>query len=337
MDFTFGRVLKVTLFGQSHAPAVGVVIDGLPAGIAVDFNELEAFMRRRAPGQSAHVTPRREADTPEFVAGLVGGVTCGAPLTAVIRNTDTRPGDYEALADVPRPGHADYTAYVKYGSSRDTRGGGQFSGRLTAPLCVAGGVCLQILRREGVDIAARLTRVGETPASSGDEAMLDTVEKARQDGDSVGGVVECTARGVPPGLGGPLFGGMESRLAAAVFAIPAVKGVEFGNGFACAALTGSENNDAFAPDGGKVVTLTNNHGGVLGGITSGMPLVFRAAFKPTPSIAKVQKSVSLSRMEQTDITVTGRHDPCVALRAAPCVEAAAALVIYDAILETRGR
>jgi chorismate synthase len=332
MSNTFGENIKVTVFGQSHSPAIGVVVDGLPAGFAIDFAELDVFLRRRAPGQGAHTTPRKEADAPEFLSGLnADGVTCGAPLTAIIRNTDARPSDYEQLKDVPRPSHADYTAYVKYGGARDARGGGQFSGRLTAPLCVAGGVLLQLLRREGISVNARIAQIGAVTAAEGEEAMLAAIEAARSEGDSLGGIIECTARGVPAGLGEPMFGGMENRLAAALFAIPAVKGVEFGSGFAGAALRGSENNDAFVVEDGSIKTRTNNHGGILGGITSGMPLVFRVAFKPTPSIAREQDSVSLSRKEAARLAVGGRHDPCVVPRAVPCVEAAAAIALYDAL------
>jgi chorismate synthase len=279
-------------------------------------------MQRRAPGQGEHTTKRKEADELEFLSGLIDGVTCGAPLAAIIRNTDTRPQDYERLKDIPRPSHADYAAYLKYGDAQDVRGGGQFSGRLTAPLCIAGGLCLQLLRREGIKITARITQMGD-------------VEEALKAGDSVGGIIECVAEGVPAGLGGPMFDGMENRLSAILFGIPAVKGVEFGNGFAAAGLKGSENNDAFFMDGDTVKTRTNNHGGILGGITSGMPIVFRVAFKPTPSIALEQDSVSLSRREGVKLSITGRHDPCIVPRALPCVEAAAAVAIYDALLDDR--
>jgi chorismate synthase len=322
MSNTYGENLKITIFGQSHASAVGVTIDGLPAGFRLDFEKLNIFMQRRAPGQGKHTTARQETDTPEFLSGLVDGVTCGAPLTAIIRNTDVRSEDYEQLKDIPRPSHADYTAYVKYGETRDVRGGGQFSGRLTAPLCVAGGICLQLLRQEGIQISAHIVQMGD-------------IEEARQTGDSVGGIIECVAKCVPAGLGEPLFGGMENRLAAILFGIPAVKGIEFGNGFAAAGVRGSENNDAFIMDGDIVKTRTNNHGGILGGITSGMPVLFRVAFKPTPSIAIAQDSISLSRREGVKLSVTGRHDPCIVPRAVPCVEAAAAVAIYDALLADR--
>jgi len=354
MSSVYGGNIKVSIFGQSHSPAIGVCIDGLPAGFQIDFKELGAFLKRRAPGQNAHSTARKEADEPEFLSGLAEGVTCGAPLTAVIRNTDTKSSDYDSLKDIPRPSHADYTAFVKNGPARDHRGGGEFSGRLTAPLCIAGGICLQLLKREGINIAAHIVQIGNVtakpfdPVNVGEDEMrslqkaefpvLDTeagermraaIEAAKNDGDSVGGIIECCAIGVPAGIGEPIFDGIENRLAAALFGIPAVKGVEFGNGFAAAALRGSENNDAFYMNGDSVQTRTNRHGGILGGITSGMPLLFRAAFKPTPSIAKEQDSVSLSRRENVKLAVTGRHDPCIVPRAVPCVEAVTAIVLYD--------
>jgi len=358
MSNTFGNNIKVTIFGQSHSPAIGVCVDGLPSGFRIDFDDLNSFLRRRAPGRGAYTTSRGEPDEPEFISGLVGGVTCGAPLTAVIRNTDTRPRDYEQIRDVPRPSHADYSSYMKYGVARDFRGGGAFSGRLTAPLCVVGGICLQLLRQKGIDVAAHIAQIGGVHDRAFDPSgaceddisvlraasfpvldaeagakMLLAIEEARLDGDSLGGVVECIATGVPAGLGEPMFGGLENRLAAIIFGIPAVKGVEFGNGFAAAGLRGSENNDAFVADGGVIRTRTNRHGGILGGISSGMPILFRAAFKPTPSISACQDSVSLSRMENVKLVIAGRHDPCVAPRAVPCVEAAAAIAIYDSLLD----
>jgi len=345
--FSYGNNICLSIFGQSHSPAIGVTIDGLPAGFALDLDELQAFMQRRAPGQGAHTTQRKEADIPEFLSGLVDGVTCGSPLTAVIRNADIRSSDYEQLWDIPRPSHADYTSYVKYGPSRDVRGGGSFSGRLTAPLCIAGGICLQLLQKEGITIHAGITQIGEIKAAVPypaypNEEMLAAIEEARQDGDSLGGIIECVAEAVPAGIGSPLFGGMENRLSSIVFAIPAVKGIEFGRGFGAADLRGSENNDAFYVDSGcsdsdndVIKTKTNNHGGILGGITSGMPIVFRVAIKPTPSISKRQQSVSLSQLKEMPLKITGRHDPCIVPRAVPCVEAAAAIAIYDALLEAK--
>ena len=237
----YGNRFRFTIWGQSHGPAVGVTMEGLPAGFAIDFEELQRFLDRRAPGQ-AGATPRKEADRPEFLSGLVGGVTCGAPVTALIRNENTRSGDYDNLKSIPRPGHADYTAWVKYGDARDAAGGGPFSGRLTAPLCIAGGICLQLLAQMGIAIRAKLVRVG---GETDPEKFMDAVEAARAAGDSVGGVVECAVSGVPAGVGEPMFDGLENRIARAVFGIPGVKGLEFGSGFAGAALRGSENTDPF--------------------------------------------------------------------------------------------
>ncbi len=333
MSNSFGSRFRFTIFGQSHAPAIGVTIEGLPSGFAPDMEALGAFLARRAPGNGKYTTTRKEADVPEFIAGLADGHTCGATVTAVIRNTNARSGDYDELRRVPRPGHADYTAFVKYGPDRDVAGGGQFSGRLTAPLCVAGGLALQLLAREGVGIRARIVSIGGESEPAAIESLLAEVKAA---GDSVGGVIECVCEGLPAGLGEPMFGGMENRIAQAVFAIPAVKGVEFGAGFQAGRMRGSENNDPFYFDEtGPVRTRTNHHGGILGGITSGMPLVFRAAFKPTPSIGLEQDSVDLYSHENVKLTVKGRHDPCIVLRAVPCVEAAAAVAVYDALLESR--
>lgn len=350
MSSTYGRELRITIFGQSHAPAIGVTIEGLPAGTAIDMEKLGGFLARRAPGKAAYATARKEADVPEFLCGVKDGATCGTPITAVIRNTDVRSGDYAPYARTPRPGHADYTGYIKYGPAGDFAGGGHFSGRLTAPLCIAGGICLQLLEREGIVVYTHIASIGPVedegvwPASTTDkafptlseekgEAMRAYIARARGAGDSVGGVVECAVMGVPAGLGDPMFDGMENRLAGVLFGIPAVKGVEFGAGFAAAGLMGSQNNDPFAVADGRVVTQTNNCGGILGGITTGMPITFRVAFKPTPSIAKEQRTVDLRTMEETTVTVGGRHDPCIVPRAVPCVEAAAALAVYDALLE----
>ncbi len=331
MGNSFGSSFKFTIFGQSHAPAIGITIEGLPAGFAPDMDKLHAFMQRRAPGQSRHTTARKEEDRPEFVSGIVEGKCCGAPVTALIYNKDTRSKDYSQLKDIPRPGHADYSAMVKYGASRDFAGGGQFSGRLTAPLCIAGGLCLQLLEDMGIKISARILSIG---GEREEEAMWKAIDNAIAEGDSVGGVIECVCENLPAGVGEPMFGGMENRIAQAVFAIPAIKGIEFGAGFAAADKRGSENNDPFIIENGAVKTAKNDHGGILGGITSGMPIVFRAAVKPTPSISKAQRSVDMSRGEETVLEIKGRHDPCIVPRALPCIEAAAAVAIYDAILES---
>lgn len=354
MSSDFGKKVKITIFGQSHSEAIGVVIDGLPVGEEIDMAEVQKFMARRAPGQNAWSTPRKEADLPRVVSGLFEGKTCGAPLCAVIENTNTRSKDYDKLKDLPRPGHADFTAWVKYDGCNDHRGGGHFSGRLTAPLCFAGAVCKQILERKGIHVGAHILSIqgvkeqpfdaveidGETMQAvaakafpvqddKAGEEMQAAIAAARAKGDSVGGIVECAVTGLPVGVGEPMFDGLESVLAQAVFAIPAVKGVEFGAGFAVAELFGSENNDAFIYEDGAVKTKTNHHGGSLGGISSGMPLVFRAAFKPTPSISMEQATISISKRENDKLAVTGRHDPCIVPRAVPVVEAAAAVAVLD--------
>lgn len=357
MSSEFGKILKVSVFGQSHGTAIGVNIDGLPAGEEIDLGELQRFLDRRRPGKSPLSTARKEGDVPEILSGLENGKTCGAPLCAIIRNSDQHSGDYAELADKPRPGHADYTAWVKWKGFADMRGGGHFSGRLTAPLCIAGGIAKQILARRGIYVGAYLHSVGnyldaplpDCPAPELFEAvaakpfpvlndkngdlMQKLIERARQELDSVGGVVECAAIGVPAGLGDPMFDGIENRLAAALFGIPAVKGVEFGEGFTAPYLHGSQNNDAFAVEDGRIVTTTNHAGGILGGITTGMPVLLRAAFKPTPSIAREQQTVSLSKMENTKLQIHGRHDPCIAHRAVPVVEAVTATVLLDLLLE----
>ena len=349
MSSSYGKEWRMTIFGQSHSPAIGVTLEGLPAGFRIDEEELTHFLNRRRPGQNAYSTPRQETDLPEFLSGLKDGKTCGAPLTAVIRNSDTRSQDYAELAVLPRPGHADYTAHVKYGGAQDWAGGGHFSGRLTAPLCIAGGICLQLLQQEGIRIISRIASIaqvqdeGELLESTAEKdfpvvceqagkRMQEEILRAKEEGDSVGGVVECKILGLPAGLGDPMFDGMENRIASAVFGIPAVKGIEFGAGFAAAGMRGSENNDAFCVTDGKIGTETTHAGGILGGITNGMPVVFRVALKPTPSIASAQKSVNLKTMELEILRVKGRHDPCIVPRAVPCVEAAAAIAVYDALL-----
>ena len=324
MASEFGKNIRVSIFGESHGAAIGVSIDGMPAGVSVDMERLQHFLDRRAPGRSRFTTARREEDRPEFLCGIRGGVTCGTPITAIIRNRDTRSGDYSQMEDIPRPGHADYAARMRYGGNEDCRGGGHFSGRLTAPLCVAGGIFLQALEAEGITVRARILEIGGNT-----EDPRGEIEKAMAEKDSVGGIIECVVNGMPTGIGDPIYDGLENRISLAVFGIPAVKGIEFGRGFEAARLRGSENNDAFYFDGGTVKTRTNNHGGILGGISSGMPIVFRVAVKPTPSIGKEQDSIRYDTGENVKMTVQGRHDPCIVPRAVPCVEAAAAMAIYD--------
>ncbi len=355
MSSEFGKNLRVSVFGESHGPAIGVVVNGFPAGEKVDIDALQRFMARRAPGNSPLTTARKEADLPEFLSGIRDGVLTGSPFAAVIRNTNTRSGDYSGFDDTPRPSHADYTAKMKWHGAADMRGGGHFSGRLTAPLCAAGGIAGQILARRGIFIGAHLAAVGEAeddryplyPAKDlfdrtaakafpvlNDErgaVMQERIRWAAEEGDSVGGLIECAAIGLPAGLGDPMFDGIESTLSAALFGIPGVKGVSFGSGFDCVKMQGSEHNDPFVIEKGEVRTASNHSGGIQGGITNGMPLVLQTAMKPTASIAKKQQTVSLSAMEASEIEIHGRHDPCIAVRAVPVVEAVTALVLLDLI------
>ena len=354
MSSTFGENLKLSIFGQSHSSGIGMVLDGIPAGLPVNTEKLQEFLNRRAPGQNDYSTPRREEDRPEFLGGILDGFTCGAPIAAVIYNRNTRSADYSNLKDCPRPGHADYTAQIKYGGFQDYAGGGHFSGRLTAPLCIAGGLCIQWLEERGIRLGARIASIaGEgddieldplnpqldligkdfpvfSPAAG--ERMREKIAQARLEGDSVGGVIECMVTGLPAGLGEPMFGGVESRIAQIVYGVPAVKAVDFGAGYSAAYMRGSQCNDAYTVENGDIRTLTNNSGGILGGITNGMPLIFQAAIKPTPSISIQQQSVSISQGEDRKLTVKGRHDPCIVPRAVPVIEAAAAIAIFDLIL-----
>lgn len=355
MSSTYGEMLKLSIFGQSHGPAIGMTMDGIPAGLPVNTDALQTFLSRRAPGQNAYSTPRKEADVPEFLSGIVSGFTCGAPIAAMIRNTNTRSGDYAELKNCPRPGHADYPAQVKYKGYQDVAGGGHFSGRLTAPLCIAGGLCKQWLESKGIRIGAHISAIAginDEPLQLDQihpdldaigkgfpvvnpiagEKMQTEIAKVHCQGDSVGGIIECFITGLPTGLGGPMFGGIEGKLAQIIYGIPAVKGLEFGSGFAGSSLPGSINNDAYTIKDGNVQTITNHAGGILGGITTGMPIVFRTAIKPTPSIAKEQQSVNLSEMKEQVLIVQGRHDPCIVPRAVPVVEAAAAIAIFDICL-----
>lgn len=353
MSSTYGDSLKLSIFGQSHGTAIGMTLDGIPAGLPVNLEKLQLFLNRRAPGQNDWSTPRREEDQPEFLSGILDGYTCGAPIAAIIRNKNTRSGDYANLKDQPRPGHADYVAQIKYGGYQDCAGGGHFSGRLTAPLCIAGGLCKQWLEDRGIIIGAHLASIKniqdrcfneqapEIASVCSDFPVLDSaaghqmrniIEEARKSCDSVGGVIECAVTGLPIGLGEPMFGGMESRIAQIIYGIPAVKGLEFGSGFSASNMYGSENNDGYQIRNGVISTISNHAGGILGGITNGQPLIFRAAIKPTPSIAQQQESISIEHLENCMLSIKGRHDPCIAPRAVPVVEAAAAIAIMDAIL-----
>ncbi len=355
MSCNFGNNIKITVFGQSHSEAIGVVIDGLPAGFKIDTEKTAAFMARRAPGQNDLSTPRKEADSVKILSGVVDNVTCGAPLCAIIENTNTRSVDYDKLRLVPRPSHSDFAAMMKHGGFNDIRGGGNFSGRLTAPLCFAGAVCMQMLEEKGVYIGAHISSIGKVNDDRFDpvniskndftasksfpvindkqgEYMRKEIYDAKGDEDSVGGTVECAIIGMPAGLGEPIFDGIENRISAAVFGIPAVKGIEFGSGFEGSKMRGSKNNDDFTVKDGEIRTESNNHGGILGGISSGMPIIFRCAIKPTPSIGMKQKSVNVEALEAQELVIGGRHDPCIVPRAVPCVEAAAAVVIADYLL-----
>lgn len=353
MSNTIGTRLKLTVFGESHGPAVGMTLEGFPAGFEPDLAELQAFLNRRAPSASVFSTSRREADAPEFLSGLHDGRTCGDALTAIIRNTNARRADYANF--LPRPSHADYPAFVKYGGAMDLSGGGCYSGRLTAPICIAGGLCKQYLRRQGVEVLAHIFNIGaqrdepydplapQTPVlerglslvdPARAEAMLDEIEAVRAACDSVGGSVECAVTGLPTGLGEPMFDGVENRLAQLLFGIPAVKGVEFGSGFGCAQMRGSAHNDPYYYDeNGAVRTRTNHAGGICGGMTTGMPVCFRVAIKPTPSIALPQETVDPVAHCGAELEIRGRHDPCIVPRAVAVVEAAAALAVTGLLLE----
>ena len=335
MPSTYGENLHLSIFGTSHGPHIGMTLEGIPAGQAVDMDALQAFMARRAPGQGPWSTSRKEADIPQFRSGLADGKTNGETIAAYIENQNSNSADYRKHHHIPRPGHADYTAWMKYGMDFDMAGGGPFSGRLTAPLCIAGGMCKQWLEAMGVEIHAQVTQVGtvrQEECTDFSSAMLAAIADAKAKGDSLGGRIHCTVTGVPIGLGGPLFDGVEGKLATILYSIPAVKAVGFGAGEAFAQLTGSQANDAFVLKDGKIQTATNSCGGILGGITNGMPLEFDVTFKPTPSIASTQQTVSLYKMEVASLQISGRHDPCIVPRAVPVVEAAAAIAVMDAWL-----
>ena len=359
MSTSYGKKLNISIYGGSHDECIGVIASGLPRGFKIHRGELEAFMARRAPGTSPYTTQRREPDAPIFLSGVnEDGTLNGKELHAVIKNTNQRSTDYKNTEFIPRPSHADLAAMLKYGKDVDLRGGGHFSGRLTAPMCIVGGICLQYLKTLGIEIGAHIYAVGgicdngfdlatvssaelatlkersDFPVlnNNAGEQMKRRIREAAESRDSVGAIIECAAIGLPAGLGEHMFDGMENRISSIVFGIPAVKGIEFGNGFACAALNGSQNNDAIIVEDGKISTKTNNCGGILGGMTNGMPLVFRAAIKPTPSIALEQNSVDLGTMSPTKLTIHGRHDPCIALRAVPVFEAACAIAVCDALL-----
>lgn len=357
MSSILGNKLKMSIFGESHGTAIGVSIDGMPPGEKIDMDKLLSFMKRRSSSAKKLTTNRKEEDIPIFLSGILECKTTGFPICAIIENKDVRSSDYENLRDIPRPSHADYTAFEKYKGEADMRGGGHFSGRLTAPMCIAGGIAKQILERQNIFVGAHISQVGdikdalfginptkEELLSPGTkfpsvidndkgEEMMTLIEEIAKELDSIGGVIECAVINLPVGLGSPIFQGIENRIAQGIFGIPGVKGIEFGSGFQGVVLKGSENNDDFTIKDSKVSTTTNNSGGINGGITNGMPLILRAAIKPTPSISRKQQSFSLSEGENKPLVIKGRHDPCIALRAVPVVEALCAFIILDILME----
>ena len=354
---TFGNKVKVTVFGESHASAIGVTVDGLPAGTPVNEAYIQSLLDLRAPGKSDTATRRKEPDKAEFLSGVKDGYTCGGSVAAIIRNTDTRSGDYASLEGKPRPSHADYPAMVKYGNAIDRRGGGQFSGRLTAPLVIAGGIVLPLLEQKGIRIAAHIASVGNVSDTAFDtlddqpelmqklnampfavidenagESMRSCIRAAAAEGDSFGGTIECKVTGLPVGTGSPMFDGIENTISRAVFAVPAVKGIEFGVGFDGVTLRGSAYNDAYYYDkNGNVRTRTNHAGGICGGMATGMPVIFRVCVKPTPSISREQDTVDMNAHENSKIIIHGRHDPCIVPRAVSVIRAVTALALYEFI------
>lgn len=357
MSSEFGEKLKISIFGESHGEAIGCVVDGFPAGVTLNEEEIYLDMSRRAPGKDKFATPRLEKDIPHILSGVLNGVTTGAPIAMTIENTNKRSSDYSNVLSVPRPSHSDYPAYVKYNGFNDIRGGGHFSGRLTAPLVFAGALAKQLLKEKGIFIGAHIARVGSiedepfdknnislsllqelTKESfsvidkSAEEKMRSEIENARLDSDSIGGIIECAVVGVDAGVGGNMFSTVESKLSSVLFGVPAVKGVEFGDGFDLAKMRGSQANDGYCVENGKVSLKSNHNGGVLGGITTGAPIVFRTVIKPTPSISQAQDSVNLQTMENETLVINGRHDPCIVPRAVPVIEAAAAVGLLDIML-----
>ena len=360
MSDSFGKHLRLTLFGESHGPAIGVVVDGLPAGLPLDLDAVRRQMLRRAPGMDSTATARREPDEPRILSGLYRGRTTGTALASIIENTNTRSQDYRTLEHLARPGHADYAGSVRYGGFADPRGGGHFSGRLTAPLVFAGALARQLLAAEGIEIGAHIQMISDVSDRSFDADSLTSdrlralgemrlplldpcaegpmraaIATAKQAGDSVGGIIECAAIHVPAGIGSPFFDSVESAFAHLAFSIPAVKAVSFGDGMAIASLRGSEANDAMRMQNGRVVCESNHNGGVTGGITNGMPILARVAIKPTPSIALRQNTVDVSALQDAELSIVGRHDPCIVPRAVPVVEAALALALADLWLDAR--
>jgi len=351
MSFTFGKNFRVTVFGESHGDSIGVVVEGSPSGMKIDLSFIQRELDRRKPG-GVFTSRRKERDRVEILSGIYNGKTTGAPITMRIKNEDIDSEPYDMIKDTPRPGHADLTAHYKYGFY-DHRGGGIFSGRVTAAIVMAGALAKEILLQNEIKILAHIIQIGDirvskeisdeeiernVPISNVNCADLDVskrmeeeVLRAKKDGDSVGGIVECRVIGVPIGIGDPIFDSIESVLSHMIFSIPGVKGIEFGSGFSSASMKGSQHNDPFFIRNGKILTLTNNSGGILGGISNGMPIVFRVAMKPTSIIMKKQRTVNIKKMEECEIYLRGRHDPCIAIRAVPVIENAASIVIADLI------
>lgn len=352
----WGNNIKLSIFGESHGNAIGINIDNLPPGFPLDMEEIMREMRRRAPGKNNLSTARKESDVPEILSGYFEGKTTGTPLCAIIRNSDNKSKDYSKIKDVMRPGYGDYPGFVKYKGFNDYRGGGHFSGRITAPLVFAGAICKQILRKSGIEIVAHIKSIGDMEDKSFldcdldklfinslkyeefplikknlEEKMKNEILSARKEGDSVGGIIECMVLGIKAGIGSPFFDSVESTLAHLIFSVPAVKGVEFGMGFDISKMKGSKSNDEYYLKEGKVKTKTNNNGGIIGGITNGMPIIFRVAIKPTPSVYKEQNSINISTMEETTLQIEGRHDPCIVQRAVPVIEGVSAVGILDLI------
>lgn len=356
MSGMWGNNIKLSIFGESHGNAIGINIDNLPPGFPLDMEEIMREMRRRAPGKNNLSTARKESDVPEILSGYFEGKTTGTPLCAIIRNSGNKSKDYSKIKDVMRPGHGDYPGFVKYKGFNDYRGGGHFSGRITAPLVFAGAICKQILRKSGIEIVAHIKSIGDMEDKSFldcdldklfinslkyeefplikknlEEKMKNEILSARKEGDSVGGIIECMVLGIKAGIGSPFFDSVESTLAHLIFSVPAVKGVEFGMGFDISKMKGSKSNDEYYLKEGKVKTKTNNNGGIIGGITNGMPIIFRVAIKPTPSVYKEQNSINISTMEETTLQIEGRHDPCIVQRAVPVIEGVSAVGILDLI------
>ncbi len=351
---SIGKEFTVTSFGESHGAVVGVVVDGCPAGLPLSEADFQEELDRRIPADPRIVSARREKDTPKILSGVFGSFTTGAPITVTVENRETQSSDYDAQKTLPRPSHSDYPAHIRYGGFNDYRGGGRFSGRITVALIMAGVVAKKLLGRYNIDVLAYTLAIGQVrmdkrystqeirknrdtaptrcPDLACSEKMEQTIIDAKAEGDSLGGVIECVALNMPAGVGEPLFDTLDGDLAKALFCVPAVKGVEFGVGFKASELRGSENNDAFLVKGGKIVTATENAGGILGGLSSGMSIVARVAIKPTPSIGKEQQTVNLSSMEDCSLSVKGRHDPCVVPKAVPAVEAAVAITLADHLI-----